>query len=155
MQIFKKIFIFFKGVLIFMSKFAQTFSRFRPVFKLDEKTNVLELTDEKIDIQDEINSYYDESLYRRLEAYFESTAGRVHVGDEIADDYDGYGNDADEVLQIMDSVSDLRQRYNLPEELYTINDVLAFVRAKVQPAQPIDSTTGGGEQNETNPEQES
>lgn len=137
-----------------MSKFAQTFSRYRPVFKLDEKSNVLQLTDEKIDIQDEVNSYYDESLYHRLEAYFESGATRVQIGDDVVDDYDGYGNDADEVLQIMDSVADLRQRYNLSEELYTISDVLAFVRAKAQPAQPAQPSEGG-EQNAQNSEQKS
>lgn len=156
MIFFKKIFIFIKGVFIIMSKFAQSFSRYRPVFKLDEKTNVLKLTDEKVDVQEEINSYYDDSLYRRLEAYFESGARHVQVGEEIADDYDGYGNDADEVLDIMESVSGLRQRYNLSEDLYSISDVLNFVRGKAQssqlaqPAQP--NELEGGDDDETSSE---
>lgn len=134
MRILQTVLNILRKVVYFLSKFAQTFSRVRPVWKLNVKTNRLEKTEETIDIQDEINSHYDEMLFSRLEQYFETYGDTViDISDDIderLDDSFNSGSNSDKVLSALQKVEDFRERYQIPD-YYTNSEVLNAVRKRI------------------------
>lgn len=150
MKVFCIIVKIFVKVVYFLSKFAQIFSRTRPKWKLNIRYDRLEKTDEVVDIQEEINSSYDELLFTRLEEYFDSSVTVEPVtdetvfDDELSDCFGGFeGVKADKVLSAFQRVEDMRSRYNIPDDI-SDTDVIAFVRRSAERLK-----NEGGEANET------
>lgn len=140
-----------------MSKFKQFFPRSRKQYKLDEKHDRLKLLDEEIDMQAEMNSHYDETLFYNLERYFETSKVTVVDGvDEVDEVLEITGTKADRMLTALEKVVQLRSKYNIPDTLDDM-EVLRYLRNKAFGAlQPSESTpTEGGDPNETQTESQS
>lgn len=134
-----------------MSKFKQFFSRTRKQYKLDEKHDRLKFLDEEIDMQAEMNSHYDETLFYNLERYFDTSKVTVVDGvDEVGEVIEITGTKADRMLTALEKVVQLRSKYDIPDTLDDM-EVLRYLRNKAfgsVPAEPTEPTEGG-DTNET------
>lgn len=134
-----------------MSKFKQYFPLTRKQYKLDEKHNRLKLLEEEIDMQAEMNSHYDETLFYNLERYFEASKVTVVDGvDEVDEVIEISGTKADRMLTALEKVMQLRSKYQIPDTLDDM-EVLRYLRSKAfgsistETKEPIE----GGDPNET------
>lgn len=140
-----------------MSKIRQSFTREHVEYKLNEKTNTLVELPERTNMQELINSHYDETLYYNLERYFSDNVNVLPCDsdDEVLDeDINLTGCKADRMLNALERVQDLRHKYSIPD-VYTDIEVLKYLRAKA--AEAVTPTEGGdndGTQTQTT-EQES
>lgn len=92
---------------------SQEFERFKPVYRLNKATGELELTDERIDIQELIDSCRDICLQSCLERFMP----QEDATDEIQDNYDEYLDDLDGFTEYLDKAEMYREKFNLSDEL--------------------------------------
>lgn len=102
---------------------AQSFDNLKPVYRLNKSTNMLELTDEFVDIQAEIDSMKDYCLracLERIEAFYRDD-------DELTQsELDSRRNDLDELTAYIQRAESIRDKYNLSADL-SVNDVYKVV----------------------------
>lgn len=102
---------------------AQSFDNLKPVYRLNKSTNMLELTDEFVDIQAEIDSMKDYCLracLERMEAFYQDD-------DELTQsELDSCRNDLDELTAYIQRAESIRDKYNLSADL-SVNDVYKVV----------------------------
>nr|DAV52717.1 MAG TPA: hypothetical protein [Microviridae sp.] len=92
---------------------SQEFDRYKPVYRLNKATGELELTDERIDIQELIDSCRDICLQSCLERFMP----QEDATDEIQDNYDEYLDDLDGFTEYLDKAEMYREKFNLSDEL--------------------------------------
>lgn len=92
---------------------SQEFERFKPVYRLNKATGELELTDERIDIQELIDSCRDICLQSCLERFMP----QEDATDEIQDNYNEYLDDLDGFTEYLDKAEMYREKFNLSDEL--------------------------------------
>lgn len=92
---------------------SQEFDRYKPVYRLNKATGELELTDERIDIQELIDSCRDICLQSCLERFIP----QEDATDEIQDNYDEYLDDLDGFTEYLDKAEMYREKFNLSDEL--------------------------------------
>lgn len=137
-----------------MAKIRQSFTREQIEYKLNEKNDTLVEVSERTNLQELINSHYDETLYYNLERYFSENVAVLPPSDEsIIDDIELEGTKADRMLTALERVQTLRSKYAIPD-YYSDLEVLRFLREK---AAAINNPTSeeGGEPDETKTEQTS
>lgn len=130
-----------------MSKVRQSFTREKIEYKLNERTDTLEELPERTNLQELINSHYDETLYYNLERYFADNVNVLPADDTIADEIELEGSKADRMLNALERVQNLRSKYAIPD-YYSDIEVLRYLRQKAAenaPAITTDTTTEGGE----------
>lgn len=137
-----------------MAKYRQSFTRTQTLYKLDEKLDILVEQTPPEDLQEAMNSRYDETLFYNLERFYEASS--VDILDGIdSDDYVGLseltGSNADKLMRALLKVEELRNRYDIPET-FSNAEILEYVRAK---AKNNASQSEGGEVNETQTETQS
>lgn len=140
-----------------MSKIRQSFTREQVEYKLNEKTDTLVELDERTNLQELINSHYDETLYYNLERYFFDNVSILPPADDfIEDDIDIEGTKADRMLNALERVQSLRSKYSIPD-YYSDLEVLRFLREKAAACTNPTTDEGGesDEKTETKTEQES
>lgn len=102
---------------------AQSFDNLKPVYRLNKSTNMLELTDEFVDIQAEIDSMKDYCLracLERIEAFYQDDDNLTQS------DLDSCRNDLDELTAYIQRAESIRDKYNLSADL-SVNDVYKVV----------------------------
>lgn len=129
-----------------MAKIRQSFTREQIEYKLNEKTDTLVELPERTDLQELINSHYDETLYYNLERYFSENINVLPADDTIADDIELEGSKADRMLSALERVQNLRSRYSIPD-YYSDIEVLRYLRQKA--AETTIPTEGGETDGET------
>lgn len=92
---------------------SQEFDRYKPVYRLNKATGELEMTDERIDIQELIDSCRDICLQSCLERFMP----QEDATDEIQDNYDEYLDDLDGFTEYLDKAEMYREKFNLSDEL--------------------------------------
>lgn len=92
---------------------SQEFDRYKPVYRLNKATGELELTDERIDIQELIDSCRDICLQSCLERFMP----KEDATDEIQDNYDEYLDDLDGFTEYLDKAEMYREKFKLSDEL--------------------------------------
>lgn len=127
-----------------MAKIRQSFTREQIEYKLNEKTDTLVELPERTNLQELINSHYDETLYYNLERYFAENVNVIPADDTIADDIELAGSKADKMLSALERVQNLRSKYAIPD-YYSDIEVLRYLRQKAAEANIADTTTEGGE----------
>lgn len=140
----RKIVYIFRRILYIMSKFAQTFSRKRQKWKLDVRVDRL-VRDGEEDVQEVVNSSYDDLLYAKLEDFYDAMAVNVSIDySSIDEDLDNAfgdvnGSKADKVLKAFEVVSDIRKKYNLADDV-SDKAVIDFIKNK---SVPVSDPKGG------------
>lgn len=137
-----------------MSKIRQSFTCEQIEYKLNEKTDTLVELPERTNLQELINSHYDETLYYNLERYFSDNINVLPADDTIADDIELEGSKADRMLSALERVQNLRAKYSIPD-YYSDIEVLRYLRRK---AAEVTTPTEGGEtdgETQTQTQQES
>lgn len=130
-----------------MSKVRQSFTREQIEYKLNEKTDTLLELPERTNLQELINSHYDETLYYNLERYFAENVPVIPADESIHDEVELEGSKADRMLHALERVQTLRNKYAIPD-YYSDVEVLRYLRhkaAETTPATTTDTTTEGGE----------
>lgn len=92
---------------------SQEFDRYKPVYRLNKATGELELTDERIDIQELVDSCRDICLQSCLERFMPVE----DATDEIQDNYDEYLDDLDGFTEYLDKAEMYREKFKLSDEL--------------------------------------
>lgn len=92
---------------------SQEFDRYKPVYRLNKATGELELTDERIDIQELVDSCRDICLQSCLERFMP----QEDATDEIQDNYDEYLDDLDGFTEYLDKAEMYREKFKLSDEL--------------------------------------
>lgn len=128
-----------------MAKIRQSFTREQIEYKLNERTDTLEELPERTNLQELINSHYDETLYYNLERYFaENVSVLSPEDDSIAEEIELEGSKADKMLSALERVQNLRSKYSIPD-YYSDIEVLRFLRQKAAEIK----VEGGGIDGET------
>lgn len=113
-----------------MAKIRQSFTREQIEYKLNERTDTLEELPERTNLQELINSHYDETLYYNLERYFSENVSVLSPEDDsIAEEIELEGSKADKMLNALERVQNLRSKYSIPD-YYSDIEVLRFLRQK-------------------------
>lgn len=138
-----------------MAKKRQSFTREQIEYKLNERTDRLEELPERTNLQELINSHYDETLYYNLERYFADNVSVLPPGDDsIVDDIELEGSKADRMLNALERVQMLRSKYAIPD-YYSDIEVLRFLRQKAAEAKMEGGNDDAQTQTQTEPESES
>lgn len=136
-----------------MAKKRQSFTRKQTRYKLDEKLDVLIEQDPPDDLQEAMNSQYEETLFYNLERFYEASSVEILDGID-SDDLDGLtdltGSNADKLLRALLKVEDLRERYDIPVT-FTNAEILKYIRDKAN-INAVEQE--GGEPDETQTEAE-
>lgn len=106
---------------------SQDFDRFKPVYRLNKTTGELELTDERIDIQEVIDSCRDICLQSCLERFMPAE----DATDEIQDNYEEYLDDLDGFTEYLDKAEQYREKFKLSDEL-TAEEVFDHVSQQAE-----------------------
>lgn len=93
---------------------GQSFDKFKPVYRLNKVTGVLEETDEVIDIQEVVNSCKDMALNAVLERFLPSSI----VGEDVAI-VAKMQDDVDKMRDVLSLAEEYRDKYNLSDSLST------------------------------------
>lgn len=134
-----------------MAKIRQSFTREQIEYKLNERTDTLEELPERTNLQELINSHYDETLYYNLERYFaENVSVLSPEDDSIAEEIELEGSKADKMLNALERVQNLRSKYSIPD-YYSDIEVLRFLRQKAAEIK----TEGGQDDAQTQTQTES
>lgn len=118
------------------TRLGQSFSRTRPVYRFSEKLNRVVKTDEVIDIQEEVNSQYDETFYANLERYYESHPS-LPVGSEVAEDFGLRTIAADKALEAFELLRSIRARHNIPDTV-TDAEIKSYLTEKLDDYNAVD-----------------
>lgn len=137
-----------------MPKIRQSFTREQIEYKLNERTDTLEELPERTNLQELINSHYDETLYYNLERYFaENVSVLSPEDDSIAEEIELEGSKADKMLNALERVQNLRSKYSIPD-YYTDIEVLRFLRQKAAEIKVEGGDSDGETQTQTEQESE-
>lgn len=93
---------------------GQSFDKFKPVYRLNKATGVLEETDEVIDIQEVVNSCKDMALNAVLERFLPSSI----VGEDVAI-VAKMQDDVDKMRDVLSLAEEYRDKYGLSDSLST------------------------------------
>lgn len=107
----------------------QSFSRIKPVYRLNKATNELEKTEETVDITEIANSCKDFCMQAVLERFFPTEGSQENV---LQEQVDLMADDLDIMKSSFDLAETYRQKFNLPLEM-SVNDIFTYVgnQAKV------------------------
>lgn len=98
-----------------MSKdFKQSFSKTKPEYSYDPATKEIEPTGKTIDIQSQIDSYLETRLESILEKFMNPQP--VQTQDCVASKEEMY-DDIDHLAQLLDDAEEMREKYNLSDDL--------------------------------------
>lgn len=123
-----------------MSKYAQTFSKVKPEFAYDPATKEIEPTGNMIDIQAQIDSYLETRLESILEKFLNPT--KVEAQDCVASKQEMY-DDIDHLAQLLDDAEELREKYELPDNMDAF-DIYKHIQGLASSyADKIDKTLDG------------
>lgn len=137
-----------------MAKIRQSFTREQIEYKLNERTDTLEELPERTNLQELINSHYDETLYYNLERYFTDNVDVIPADDSIAEEIELEGSKADRMLSALERVQNLRSKYSIPD-YYSDIEVLRFLRQKAAETKLEGGQDDAQTQTQTEPESES
>lgn len=137
-----------------MPKIRQSFTREQIEYKLNERTDTLEELPERTNLQELINSHYDETLYYNLERYFAENVSILSPEDDsIAEEIELEGSKADKMLNALERVQNLRSKYSIPD-YYSDIEVLRFLRRKAAEIKIEGGDSDGETQTQTQQESE-
>ncbi len=142
----------------------QYFENKSVVYKLDEPSNKLFDTGERIDLQELRNSSYDDTFISHLEKYFDQnpTANYEEVVKSVASDVADVpdfildmelDSKADAVLKACMQVQQYREKYDISDDLSDM-EVIEYIKSRKKGVDKIiNSQKGGIEDGETQTEQ--
>ena len=104
---------------------AQDFtgSQFKPVYRLNKQTGILELTDEVIDVQALIDSCRDVCLQACLERFMPDQQSDQDI---IQGQFDQYSDDLDHMTDLLETAEQYRDEFGLSSSA-TMEDIFAEV----------------------------
>ena len=105
------------------NKLSQSFSSFKPTFKLNEVSNELEITG-KVDVQELINSCREMCLQSVLERFL-PTSDTLNVS--LQSEVNVLNDDLDYFMKVTSLANDYKEKLGLDPSL-SVNDVFAKVK---------------------------
>lgn len=117
---------------------VQSFDNLKPVYRLNKSTNMLELTDEVVDIQAEIDSMKDYCLracLERMEAFYQDDDNLTQQ------ELESCQSDLDDLIAYYQRAEQIRDKYNLSADLSvtevynTVNERAKTIKQKIAEAQ--------------------
>lgn len=128
---------------------GQKFSNLKPVYRLNKATNILELTDEVIDVTEIANSCKDMCMQSVLERFFPTDT----IQDVEQKAVDLMQEDLDSMQETIFIANTYREKFGLSDDL-SISQVFDFVKSKSEQLKE-DIKKKGEKENEKAPIEES
>lgn len=107
---------------------GQVFPRFKPVYRLNKSTNILEKTDEVIDISEVVQSDLETTLTKVLERFMPYIQPQTTVSDDVAQ-LDDMRDDLDRLQDLAIFTEELKSKYDI-DEFADISQVLTAINEK-------------------------